>query len=157
MQTFFKCLFVCYLYLRKLRPHWKWYIYVNCSSTRTCHIILYVIAWGGGIVKRSLRYLYCNKHKEANMNHSDVQKYICCKNGINKFNFSSRGSHKSMWIHMFYVSISLEEYFKMRYVFFKHCCITFMHFFWNKNTVYRVYQKSGKQYFLQHVFTRSIF
>ena len=33
------------------------------------------------------------------MSHSDVQKYIRYKNGINTFNFSCTESRKRLWIH----------------------------------------------------------
>ena len=31
----------------------------------------------GGIVNRSIAYLYCNNYNKVNISHSDVQKYIC--------------------------------------------------------------------------------
>ena len=33
------------------------------------------------------------------MTQLDVQKYTCSKNGFNSLNFSSTGSHKSLWMH----------------------------------------------------------
>ena len=43
--------------------------------------------------------LYWTEYNEVNMSHSDIQKYISFKNGINSFKFSCTGSHKILWTH----------------------------------------------------------
>ena len=50
------------------------------------------------LLKCILMCLCCTKCNEINISYSDVQKYICYKNGVNNFDFSYTGSNKQIYI-----------------------------------------------------------
>ena len=62
-------------------------------------IPIYYGQWGEKFKKCTLMCLYWTKYNEVNFSHSDKQKYVNSKNGINSFKFSCTRSHKILWTH----------------------------------------------------------